>query len=157
DRIVGSGPPGRAADHLHAIRVGPDVPDPSIGDQRLELEMAVDHHVERDVDRVAIVAAQVIEPTLHVPAGHGKADAAGAAERANHGGSEHRTEIDSEHAETEQQPIDDLAAILRKMLEHVPPTGPGCYWGMILAPRMIPVHRVCASPAPLAMPFLAML
>ena len=64
DRIVLRGPARRAPDHRLPVGVRPDEPDAPVRHERVELELVVDDHVERDVDDVAVVAAQVIEPAL---------------------------------------------------------------------------------------------
>src|SRR5262249_25224983 len=110
--------PGRATDQLLAVSVRPHEPDAPVRHQGVELKLAVDDHVEGDVDDVAIVAAQVEEPALQVASDEGQSLAAGAAERAHQGAGEDRAEIDGEHAQAEQEPVQDLAGVLRKKVGH---------------------------------------
>ena len=84
--------------------------DPAVGHDGVELEVAVDHHVERDIDGVAIVAAHILEPAGEVPAEErsGPALPAPPSERMIEPVM-HRAEIDREDAEAEEKPVEDLA------------------------------------------------
>ena len=77
--------------------------------------MIVHDHVERDVDRVAVIAAQIVEPAGDIATGEGDAGAAGAAERAHQRAGEHGAEVDGKHAEAEQQSVDELFAVLAEV------------------------------------------
>ena len=117
-RIVLGGAARGAADHRLPVGVRPYEPDAPVGHDGVELELVVDDDVERDVDDVAVVAAQIVEPALHVAAGGGQALAAGAAERADQRAGEDRAQIDRQHAEPEQEPVEDLAGIVAEIFEH---------------------------------------
>src|SRR5581483_7428352 len=86
-----------------------------------ELEVIVDHHVERDVDGVAVVAADIVEPAGDEAAEHRQPHAAGAAERADQRAGDDRAEIDSEQAEAEEQPVRELAEIVAQIGKHADP------------------------------------
>ncbi len=146
-RIVRRGPLGGAADHLHAVGVGPDRPHAAVRHQRLEFQVTVHHHVERDVDRVAVIAAQRVEPALHVSAGHGEAGAARAAERTNERAGQHCAEIDGKDAETEQQPVDDLAAVPGEIFVHAWCSAPGA--GCAGSSRALHSRLTCICGPPL--------
>src|SRR5690606_5297927 len=65
--------------------------------------------------------------SLGIAAKEGEAFRTGAAERADQRAGEHRAEIDGEHAESEQEPVEDLRRVLRDVvpdLLHARPTMP---------------------------------